>query len=358
MSILIFIIVLAVLIFVHEFGHFITAKLAKLRVDEFGFGFPPRMIGKKIGETTYSINWIPFGGFVKIYGEDGDGKSDARSFASRSAWIRIIILIAGVAMNFLLGWLLASFIFFIGARVGVHDENRIAVSDIAVTITSIAADSPAKQADIKLGDMIRRAVFSESTVDVNDVEAFVRLVQEHKGEDMILIVRSGQDERTVRVYARANPPEGEGPLGISLAETGMIRYGALRALVEGGKLSVAMSGAVLGALGDVASNVARTGKAGADVVGPIGLVGITSEAYNLGIRNLIQLVALISLNLAVLNLLPIPALDGGRILFVIIEKVKGSPVSQQLEKWVHAAGFAFLLLLLVVISIKDVKDLF
>ena len=366
MSILIVILVLAILIFIHEFGHFITAKWSGLRVEEFGFGFPPRIFGKKKGGTIYSVNWIPFGGFVKIYGEEGEGEGDPDSFISQPVWRRFLVVVAGVAMNFLLGWFLISAVFSVGARTAVDDSTRLHASDVAITITGVAKDSPAEKAGLAPGDRLVKIEDPQlGILEINTLQKFVEAVDGSRGRQLEFTVLRGSEAFEANVFSRPDPPQvvngcfapREGPVGIQITETGVVRYSFFRSIREGLTTSLYISSAVLMAIGGMLKDVFVSGKVCGDVVGPVGLVDVTSDAVKLGLLNLIQLVALISLNLATLNLLPIPALDGGRLLFLIIEKLKGSPVPRRFERFVHAAGFALLIILMVVITINDVTKL-
>ncbi len=356
---IIFIIVLSVLIFVHEFGHFIVAKRAGMKVEEFGFGFPPRLWGVKKGETTYSINWIPFGGFVKIFGEDGQGKNDRRSFASARVGIRVAVVVAGVLMNFLLAVVLLSVGNAVGLRVGLIDEIQTKqAKDVKIQIIQVAASSPAEKAGLMILDEIVGFRINGKETPVKNVEEVQNFIGQNKGREITVILRSGSQQKEKTLTPRANPPAGEGALGVSLAATGVIKYPWYRAIERGAMDSVSALQATAMGYAGIVKKLFTTGKTGAEISGPIGIAMITGQAARLGFSYLLQFVAIISINLMVLNIIPFPALDGGRLLFIGIEKIRGKPVPQKIENAVNTLGFALLLLLMVYVTTKDIVKFF
>ncbi len=359
LTLIVFIIVLSVLIFVHEFGHFIVAKRAGMKVEEFGFGFPPRLWGIKKGETVYSINWIPFGGFVKIFGEDGQSRDDRKSFASAKARVRVAVVVAGVAMNFLLAVVLLSIGNAVGLRVGLIDEVQMKqAQDIKVQIIQVAASSPAEKADLLILDEIVGFRVDGKEILTKSVEEVQDFISQSKGREITIILRSGSQQKEKTLIPRANPPAGEGALGISLAMTGIVKYPWYQAIGRGAMDSVsALQVTAMGYAGIIKS-LFTTGKTGAEISGPIGIAVITGQAARLGFSYLLQFVAIISINLVVLNIIPFPALDGGRLFFIGIEKLKGKPVSQKIENAVNAFGFALLILLMVYVTTKDIVKFF
>ncbi len=359
LTLIVFIIVLSVLIFVHEFGHFIVAKRAGMKVEEFGFGFPPRLWGIKKGETVYSINWIPFGGFVKIFGEDGQSRDDRKSFASAKARVRVAVVVAGVEMNFLLAVVLLSIGNAVGLRVGLIDEVQMKqAQDIKVQIIQVAASSPAEKADLLILDEIVGFRVDGKEILTKSVEEVQDFISQSKGREITIILRSGSQQKEKTLIPRANPPAGEGALGISLAMTGIVKYPWYQAIGRGAMDSVsALQVTAMGYAGIIKS-LFTTGKTGAEISGPIGIAVITGQAARLGFSYLLQFVAIISINLVVLNIIPFPALDGGRLFFIGIEKLKGKPVSQKIENAVNAFGFALLILLMVYVTTKDIVKFF
>jgi len=344
------IIFLSVFVLIHELGHFLAAKKFGLLVEEFGFGLPPRIWGKKIGETIYSINALPFGGFVKIYGENREeeptqntrrvdsGHSDKfvisgrnRSFSNLSISKRALIIASGVLMNFLLGWLIISVIFSIGVPQ-------------AILITKVELNSPAAEIGLQAGDKILSA----------GADNFIKFIDEHRGQEIVIKIERNGEIKEFKTIPRINPPAGEGALGIALMESGLAKKNLLASVWEGLKTSVEIIRAVFAAIFNLITK-ALVGKATLEqIAGPIGIVKITAQAGSLGFVYLLQLLALISLNLVVINIFPFPALDGGRLLFLLIEKIKGSPLPIKFEKYANAVGMAFLLFLMIVITIKDI----
>lgn len=359
LTVIIFIIVLSVLIFVHEFGHFVVAKRAGMRVEEFGFGFPPRLFGIKRGETVYSVNLIPFGGFVKIFGEDGKNESDPRSFASAKAGVRAGVAAAGVAMNFLLAVFLLFVSNAVGLRVGLIDEAQTRqASDVKVQIIQVAPASPAEKAGLMVLDEIVGFKIGEEELPIKSVSEVQDVVNQNLGREVTIILQSGREQREKILTPRLNPPAGEGALGISLATTGIIKYPWYQAIGRGLSDSVFVLEHTAVGYAAILKNLFTTGKAGAELSGPVGIAVITGQAARLGLTYLMQFVALISINLVILNIIPFPALDGGRLLFIGVEKLKGSPVPRRIENAVNAAGFALLVLLMIYITTKDIVRFF
>jgi regulator of sigma E protease len=339
---------LSLLVFVHEAGHFLVAKFFNMKVDEFGFGLPPRLWGKQVGETVYSLNWLPFGGFVKVYGEEGgenvtmtgqkavDTASPdyTRSFAVQPAWKRLIVIVAGVTMNFIFGWLVLTAAFMIGTPEGV-------------IITEIAKNSPAEAVGILPGDRM---------LDFKTADEFTRFIQEHKGREARLRVEERGAEKTITVTPRETPPEGQGALGVGLTDGGG-QLGLLDAAREAFLSTLYIIQAIFIGLWGLVAGLFRGNADLNSVVGPVGIVGVASDATRMGLVYLLHLLALISVNLGVINIVPFPALDGGRALFILLEKIKGSPLPAKAERVVNGVGFVFLIALMALITIRDVGRL-
>ncbi|MEK9154700.1 MAG: RIP metalloprotease RseP [Patescibacteria group bacterium] len=329
------IIFLSILILVHELGHFFSAKKFGLLIEEFGFGLPPKIWGKKIGETNYSINTLPFGGFVKIFGENREENSGVlpeRSFGNLKIWQRAVIISSGVIMNFLLGWISISIVFAIGIPQ-------------AVIITNIQENSPAEIIGLQGGDKI---VGFNKTVD------FIEYTNSNRGKTINLKIERAGEILEFQVIPRIDPPIGQGALGINLTEAGLPKQNIIMSFWEGLKASVEIVKTIFTSLFDLIVK-AFIGKASFEsVAGPIGIVKLTAQASNLGLIYLLQLLGLISLNLAVINIFPFPALDGGRLVFLAIEKIKGSPTNHKFERIVNSLGLALLIFLMIVITIKDI----
>ncbi len=345
MIILIVLISLSILILVHELGHFLSAKIFGVRVHEFGFGFPPKILGKKIGETTYSLNLLPFGGFVKIHGEDGEETQDKQSFANQSVIRRSIIVLAGVFMNILLGWLILSAVFAIGS------PRHLAIS-------GISEESPAATANLKSGDLILEAKFNEHILkDPIPVNEFINLVKSAEKNTITLKIKRGEAISEISLRGRSNPPPGQGSLGLSLLEIGFAKEPIFKSLAKGTAATLETLKLVTLGFFNFFSKLFVTPQIIETVTGPIGIFTLATQAGSFGIVYLFELIAFISLNLAVLNLIPFPALDGGRFLFLLIEKIKGGPVPRKFQLIVNAVGFVALIILMVIVTVKDITKI-
>lgn len=342
---LIIIIFLSVLILVHELGHFLMAKKFKIFVEEFGMGLPPKIFGKKYGETTYSINALPIGGFVKIAGENREEEihtkemeriPENRIFYNLKIWKRFLIIAAGVTMNFILGWILISIIFMVGIPK-------------AVVVSQVQPNTPASEAGLQPNDIIS---------GFNSAEEVVNFINQNKGKEISLTIEKDGKEVKFKAIPRLNPPQGEGSLGIALVDAGQDKEGFFRAFYEGLKASWRIFTMIFAGIFNLIKTAILGEASLNDVTGPVGIVKITAQASHMGIIYLMQLLALISINLAALNIFPFPALDGGRLLFLIIEKIKGSPLPKKFEQYANTAGMILLLLLMAIITAKDIWKLF
>lgn len=340
-----FLLVLSVLVFVHEFGHFLAAKKSGVKVEEFGFGLPPRIFGRKIGDTLYSLNLLPIGGFVKLKGEEGEvlGFGSEGSFAVASNPKRLFIVVAGVLGNLLLAYLIFVLLFLVG---NPTLAGKVKISDVA-------KNSPAEASQIKPGD----SVLMVGGKSVSEPQDFINNVNSKKGNKVTITVEREGKTLNLAAMPRVNPPSGEGPLGVVVGFDGHLTYkkvgfGQAFALA-GQEIYKDLSLMILGLKNMVAEVFA--GKAPAEVTGVVGIYKISTQALEIGIRIYLQLVALISLNLFMFNLLPIPALDGGRLLFILIETFTRRKISPKVEKAANNFGLATLLVLFVLVTIRDIK---
>jgi len=370
-TIVLFLLILGVIVFFHELGHFMMAKLYNVKVEEFALGFPPKIFGIKKGETEYRLNWVPLGGYCKIVGEDGEEKDNPRSFGSKSIFQRFQIISAGVLMNFFLAFVIFSFIFMIGfpqditgknlsiikadensgqASVIIDEENAKSVKDVKIQISEIVKDSPADWAEIKIGDTIVQA----DEVKINSIEDLQNYTQENLGEPIVLSITRGKESFTKEIIPRENYPENEGALGVSLAQTAVVSYSFLEAIKQGFEYTVHLTIFIIMAFASIIWGLITTGKTVAEVSGPVGIAVMTQQAAAMGFLTVLNFTALISVNLAIINALPLPALDGGRMVFLIVEKIKGSPLNQQWEAKANNFGFMLLMALMVVVTFKDV----
>ncbi len=347
------------LMVIHEFGHFIMAKKFGVRVEEFGVGLPPRLIGKKIGETVYSLNLLPFGAFVKIHGED-ERADDKNSFSKKPIWQRALILLAGVVSFWLVAIILLTIVFHIGTFQAITDEEAGPLINPQVQIVGLSAASPAQEAGLQMADIIIELRKNNEKQPVTKVEEVQNFVAEHRGEEIILLIKRGRQEMEIPLIPRTDPPQGEGAMGVSLVRIAEQSFTLPRAFVKGVQTTLNLTAAIVISLAELLAGLV-TGRglpAGMEVMGPIGIGSMAVQAVQVGASYFLQFIAIIAIYLAIFNLLPIPALDGGRLLFLLIEKIKGKPVNQTIEQRVTVGFFLFFILLMVLVTIKDIARLF
>ncbi len=362
MSIIIFLGVLFVLVLVHEWGHYITAKWTGMRVDEFGIGFPPKVWGFKRGETTYTINALPIGGFVKILGENGSveevlSESDKnRTFNARPKWAQALVLIAGVTMNVIFGWLLIVSILLMGTAVQVAEDE--ASERATLTITNVLPESPA--AALPIGATITGAERNGTRLATLTPSAFSTFVG--MSSDPVTITYTEGNDTTASVTVSpqtglvAESPE-RAIIGVQTALIEERQYSAPEAVVEASRQTIDMLSAITVGLIDLLGNVITGSADFSQVAGPVGIVEHVGEAASFGLSSLLFFTAVISFNLAVINLLPIPALDGGRLVFVAIETVTRRPINPVWSTRLNIFGFVLLMLLMVVVTYNDIIKL-
>ena len=366
MSVIIFLIILALLILVHEFGHFIVAKKSGIRVDEFGLGFPPKIVSKKFGDTLYTLNLVPFGGFVKIFGEDPHNEEIKEedkhtSFYYKPKWIQALVLIAGVSMNIIFAWLLISLGFMIGLPSSVGQNSFGEVKNVKTIITEIIPESPAKKVGLQPGDVI---VSISSGKDKLQNESLIpenvqTLISRSENKDIkIFYSRANLTPTEVILQSDIDTIAGKRIIGIAMDEVGTLKLPIHLALLEGGETTIFLIKNITIGLGKFLWGVVTLKSDFSQVSGPIGIAGIVGDARVLGFVYLLSLTALISINLAIINLLPFPALDGGRLFFILIEVVARRPISPRFIRWMNATGFVFLIILMLVVTAHDILKLF
>jgi regulator of sigma E protease len=371
--IFVFIVTLLILVVIHELGHFFAAKRFNIKVLEFGFGIPPRAWGKKIGETIWSLNWLPFGGFVRLLGEDESDKKvldDKRSFANQAVWKRITVVVAGVAMNLLLAWVLFYIVLGVqGFKTKLpllSDYQFSGVSqktDTAIIVGNIAEGSPAKEAGLKDGDRI----MSINGSPVLDSDKFVAEIKANAGKPVNLTISDLQGNATkeVIVTPRENPPAGQGALGVSLGGLKTVDLSfdtPVQKLFAGPIYSynlIAYSGKILGDTIGFSVKERNLVPVSNAVAGPIGITSVVGQILSVErpLLPYLDFVAALSLNLAVVNVLPFPGLDGGRLLFLVIEAITRKKTHAIVEKYVHTIGLLVLLSLIILITISDIRKL-
>lgn len=428
--VIIFVVILGVLVFVHELGHFLAARRNGIRAQEFGFGLPPRIVGLQFvageklekvseekslkieisdtqdeegseiiqevitektreidrlrpvrkwrfiwgrydgddaeektdlqeardnrfaGSTVYSLNWIPIGGFVRIKGEDRESQ-DADSFAVKPAWTRVKVLIAGVAMNFLFAWIVLALVFWMGIPEAVAPEDNL--SQGKIQISEVATESPAENNGLQIGDEIARIQNGWEFTSVKSVQDYINA---HQGQEINLKIIRGKENVEFKAVPRIEAPANEGALGIGLVQTVAVRYPWYQAIWEGLKSVWDLTVIILVGIGGMLKSLILGEGAKIEVAGPVGIAFLTKQVASLGLIYVLQFAAVLSINLGIINALPIPALDGGRILFILIEKIRRRPISQRTEQLFHTFGFAFLIGLMILITFRDVMKFF
>ncbi len=336
-----FLAVLTVLVVAHELGHFIVARVAGIRVLEFGFGYPPRVASLTIGETTYSFNLLPLGGFVRMEGETGDGDAPT-SFAAQSKLARAAVLVAGSAMNLLLAPACLAIALMLGEMVPCDDCGRVQVYEVQAGTASQAAG-------LRDGDVIS-TINGAAMSDAAGVRAAVRA-----SDGKVLSMRLTRDGNAVdvRVTPRMNQQTGFPALGVVLGPEHVLeRRGFLEALpiaiTRAGRMAVSLVSGLSRAFEE---------ESPVQIAGPVGIAEMTGRAAQQGAPTLLQFTAFLSINLAILNLAPIPGLDGARLLFVGVERLRGRRVSPRLEGAMHLAGMLLLIGLMLVVSLRDIQRL-
>lgn len=366
MSAIIFFIVLAVLVLVHEFGHFLFAKKFGIRVDEFGLGFPPKIWGKKFGETEYTINWIPFGGFVRIFGENPDddsthGPDAGRSMVKKSRWKQAVVLFGGILFNFIFAWILISFAFFSGVPASREDYAAYAdrITDTRIAITQVNSLSPAERAGIKAGDSIVKIVSGTVVVEKEALTiAVIKDTLTRSGEPLTLYLQRAHTATSTIVTPEKGIIEGKYGIGIAMEDVGTMELPLHLAIYEGGKFTLHMIGGVAMGLYDLIAGIVTGHPDLSAVSGPVGIAGLVGDAAKLGITYLLMFTALISINLGVINVVPFPALDGGRLFVLLIEAIRRKPLKPRIINLMNTVGFVVLLMIMLLVTFKDLFKYF
>ena len=393
MTIIIFIIILLVLVLIHEAGHFFAAKLSGVRVDEFAFGFPPKLYSIKKGETNYVFNALPLGGYVKIFGENGDKNSndlnkkelkDETNFVNKNPFIKIFILAAGVIMNFVLAYLLITASFYIGTTFQIDrnsseykkfsSEGRIRSEYIV--ISQVVNNSPAKNAGLTPGLKIEKIylnqersvgkVASKQSVDLrkNGDEVAQNISEKlNSGDaDSITITylnKKGVEETTTisGVYGLDGNKE-KRLTGLSFTKFAIVNLSIPETITTGYKNTMMITKGTLVGFKDLFLNLFKKGEISSEISGPVGIFNMVAQASQFGFSYVLLFAAILSISLAIFNILPFPALDGGRILFVIIESITHKKISEKWQTILNGIGFIILILLMIVVSVRDIMKFF
>lgn len=368
LTLILFLAVLSLLVLVHELGHFVAARIFGVKADEFGYGFPPRLIGfvkhhgkwkrvKRNDDTVYentiwSLNWLPLGGFVRIKGEGVEDKvTDTDAFQVKPAWQRIIILAAGVFMNWVLAYVLFAAVLLSGVPTVLQDlPTGATVENKTVRITNVLAGMPAEKAGIQVGD----EVVSVAGVKAQDYEQVRNEILKVGEQPLDIVLKTDDVERTVNVQPTLVKELGRPGIGVALADVGIVRFTFLSALKQSGIAVAGYTWQTIKAFGVMIRDIVMLRHLEQEVAGPVGIAVMTGQMAKQGIVTLMQFAAILSINLAVVNFLPIPALDGGRVLFVIIEKIRRKPVTRKIEAHIHQVAFIALIILILLVTVRDI----
>jgi len=374
---------LSILIFFHEFGHFIFAKIFKIKVEEFGIGYPPRMCGfvfnekqkkkqikffwgKKISaqdkeKTIYSLNWIPFGGFNKLKGEMGEEDNSPDSFFAQVWWKKAIVAMGGVIMNLFLAFLLFSLCYFIGLPQDInHVQDGRILEPIGVQIGMIYSGSPAKNSGLKIGDII----LGIDGKKIDSVEKLQEEIKKKSKQSIELTIKRGKNvlEKKIEVLPAKNVfpdfESEEGAIGIVLSKTAIVSYPWHKSLFKGMKTTISLTTQIFTGLWLILKNLVSKGKMVGQLVGPVGITSMAAEMAQAGFIYLLQFIGLLSVAIGAFQAIPFPALDGSRVLFSFIEGIKGSPINRKVEIVLINFGFYVLLMLLIFITSKEIFNLF
>jgi len=354
------------LLVLHEFGHFIVAKKFGVKVEEFGVGYPPRLFGKKIGETIYSINLLPFGAFVRVPQVDGEETSieESQVFEKKPMGQKVMVLLGGVVSFWIIAAILFSIVFYIGTPQSITDEETGNLINVKIQVLAVASDSPAETAGIRAGDVIKEikaiSAVGEEKVEIEKIKQIQDFTEKYKGESVVLTIQRGKNIFEASMVPRVSPPQDEGSMGVALARTTDKHYSWWQSPIKGMEATVNMTYAVIAGWGSVISGLVQGQglSKGVQLMGPIGIGALVNQAAQVGLTYFLQFIAMIAVYLAVFNILPIPSLDGGKLLFLLIEKIKGSPVNPKIEQNITAAVFGVLILLMIYVTIKDIIRIF
>ncbi len=348
MSFLIFFVALSLMIFAHELGHFLLAKKRGVKVEEFGFGYPPRLFGKRIGETIYSLNLIPMGGFVRVWGMEQRVKTEKkRAFYNQSKKAQGLILIGGVIMNFLVA------VMVFGTIYGIKGVPQATGK---VKIVEVEPNSPADKVGVGKDTVVVSIENKGLVIEIKESEELVKAVENWAGQEVTLRAEDGKE---FKITPRKETPEGEGSLGVIISDSELVKlplwqriplgvwYGFKEGIFWGEKIIIGVTEMLLGLF---------KGKPPADIAGPIGIYKVSSDIYQeSGFLSVIHFFAVVSVNLVVVNLLPLPGTDGWHISLLIFEKIKGKAISEETKRKVNQVGMIILLTLFFLILFADIK---
>ena len=352
LTLIIFILVLGLLVLVHELGHFFVARRNGVKVEEFGIGFPPKIFSIKRGDTIYSLNLLPLGGFVKIKGEMGENAEDEDSFGHKTIWQRTKIVSAGVIMNYVLAAVLLIAGFIVGIPQSIEgNESKLAnIKEAEIQVAEVIDNSPAKTAGVEIGDTI----FELDGQKLETIEAVEKYTNGKTGQEMSVKLQRNGNIVDFKITPKVLEGETRGEMGVGIVKVGIVSYPWYYAVWKGIETTGILTWKILQAFYSLFKNILLHGKLGIDITGPVGIAIVTGKVARMGLIYLLQFIALLSINLAIINFLPFPALDGGRVMFFALEKLRGKAISQKIENAIHTAGFALLMLLIIVVTYRDI----
>jgi regulator of sigma E protease len=369
MSLLIFIAILVALIIVHELGHFAVAKWFGIGVDEFSVFFPPKLFSLRWRSTNYSLGAIPLGGFVSIQGESVPTELqnkeklaavtyNPKNFFQRSYWVQALVIVAGIVCNIIFAWILLSAGYFVGLPTSVDHVGFGTVTNGHTTVIEVLPNSPAAAAGIQANDVIEGATTATATLPPGaDADAVSAFIIEHQDQSVILSVDRNGEQKNLLARPVAGLVPGHKAIGIAMDDVGTLKLSLPLALAQGGLLGWDMVKATAQGLGGFFWGLVSGGANFSEVSGPIGIAGMGAAAVTAGWSPTLLLTALISINLGLINLIPVPGLDGGRLLFILIEGVRRKPIPERVAMWATIAGFGLLILLVLVVSYHDILNL-
>ncbi|MBT4849843.1 PDZ domain-containing protein [Candidatus Parcubacteria bacterium] len=351
LTIISFILVLGLLILVHELGHFITAIKLGVAVEEFSIGFPPRMFSFTRKGIKYSIGWIPLGGYVKIKGESGDHKEDPHSFSVQPVWKRALIVSAGVVMNFFLAFIFLSFAFYFGLPQAIEkDTPADSYTQHSIVVVEVLEDSPAFMKEIMVGDEL---IGLNGQPIANSDDLYYK-IQDIGEEEIELSINRRGDKQDIKVTPRYNQEQDDWIVGVGMVDTGVIDYGFFQSIWQGLRTTGILIWRIIEAFGLMIHDLVVNKHMAPEFSGPVGVAVITGQMVRMGFVFIIQFIAVLSINLGVINFLPFPALDGGRFIFIALEGITRKKVKPSIENWIHNSGFILLMLLFLVVTFRDV----
>lgn len=348
-----FIVVLGILILVHEFGHFITAKLAGVKVLEFSIGFPPRILSFKKKETKYTVGLLPLGGYVQMLGEDSVSK-DPRAYNNQTPGKRALIGIAGVVMNLILAWVVLTICFIAGTTPIAMPSSQISGGvevKPQIFVAEVVSGSAADKAGIKIGDQI----IGTDTQTFNNMQAVTDFTKQNAGKAVQLKIKENNNVglKTVQLGSGS-----ESQLGVGILDQGIVKVVWYRAPLVALRESYEIIKYTFSFLGSFMKQLFTTASISDQVGGPVAIYSLSGVAARSGIIVFLQFIAMLSLNLALINILPFPALDGSRVFFIILEKIYGKRiVKEEVEAIIHTVGFALLIMLILAVTYKDIARL-